>query len=378
MICYQCMRSMQGDQCMHCGFSLREYQPVPDALRPESILAGKYQVGRVLGRGGFGITYIGKIMESGKVVAIKEFFPVVFATRDSVKNRILKVYPREQENFNKGVRRFYEEAETLSRLHGIPEIVQVFDFFYENETAYIVMEYIKGQTVEELVKQQGPLDLAMVLTIFYPVMRALQIVHQHGMLHRDVSPCNIILDDHFHPHLIDFGAARAFSSQLSSDMSVILKKGFAPVEQYMQHGRHSRCEDVYALSASIYYALTGKIPPAATDRAIFDTLKPLHDFNVHMPPLFEQILLKGMAVQRTDRYASMDLMCQAIDQIFSIAVPKIPEKERKPETIAYSSESSLSKPRRPVQCMKPTAGWLTALVGLLVLIGMVLVLWITR
>lgn len=363
MYCYQCMSPMQGERCPQCGFVPRRYQPIPTALPPESVLAGKYQVGCVLGKGGFGITYIGRIISSGQVVAVKEYFPSVFATRDSAQSKRIRISSGARDNFEKGVRRFYEEAETLSRLRSIPAIVQVYDFFYENGTAYIVMEYIKGQTVENLVKQRGRLDLPLVLTIFYPIMEALHAVHQTGLLHRDVSPCNIILDKHFQPRLIDFGAARAFSGQLSSDMSVILKKGFAPLEQYTEHGRHGPAEDIYGLSASIYYALTGRVPPASTDRVIFDTLQPLAAHGASVSPQFEQILMRGLAVHFTDRYAGMDEMCRAIDQLLLAPTPEA--ILRAPEPVGVN---------RPLQKQIHPIIWPCAIgaVGMLILVVLLL------
>lgn len=313
MICYNCMEQIHSDRCPYCGFHSSSYVPFPTTLPPETVLRKTYLLGRVLGKGGFGVTYIGLDMAHGRKVAIKEFFPSTAATRDTARTSAVQPMPEMRAIYDRGVRKFYDEASVLLQLAGIPAIAQVYDFFYENETAYIVMEYIQGATIDQIVKNQGPLELDLVLTIYYPILRALDAIHQRGILHRDVSPCNIILDNRCNARLIDFGASRAYSSEMSTDMSVFLKNGFAPIEQYTRTGRHGPWEDIYALSASMYYTLTGKVPPAATDRMVFDTLKPISSFGVEIPDRLEQIILHGMAVRSSDRYHSAAQMCADID-----------------------------------------------------------------
>lgn len=320
MICYNCMQPIHSIRCPYCGFDSTTYLLVPTTLLPETVLHGTYVLGRVLGKGGFGVTYIGFDRVRGSKVAIKEYFPSAIATRNTTQTNNVRPIAEMRTLYDKGVRKFYDEAVTLAQLAGIPAIVQVYDFFYENETAYIVMEYINGVTIEQIVKTQGPLTLDLVLTIYYPILRALEAVHQKGILHRDISPCNVILDEYYTSRLIDFGSSRAFSSEMSSDMSVILKNGFAPIEQYTRSGKHGPWEDIYALSASMYYTLTGKIPPAATDRLVFDTLEPISNFDVDIPTQLERVILTGMAIRTADRYHSVAQMCADIDAIADATV----------------------------------------------------------
>ena len=319
------MEPISNGRCPDCGFNTADYQPVPTALLPETVLNNTYILGRVLGKGGFGITYIGRNLAKGLKGALWGHFPTSIATRDAAKDCYVRPMAETCALYDNGVRKFHDEAAMLAQLRDIPAIVQIHDFFYENGTAYIVMEYIQGVTIEQVVKKQGRLDVGLVLTIYYPILLALDAVHQRGLLHRDISPCNILLDDHCNARLIDFGASRAFSYEMSSDMSVILKNGSAPIEQYTRAGRHGPWEDIYALSASIYYSLTGRIPPAATDRLIFDTLEPISSFGVDIPARLEQIILKGMAVKTIDRYRSAVQMCNDIDSaIIGTAKPVSP------------------------------------------------------
>ncbi len=322
MLCYNCMNYCTDSKCEHCGFDSRSYIHNPIALEHDTVLKGNYLIGNVIGNGGFGITYVGYDNRRRKRVAIKEFFPVSIAVRDTKETNNICVTGTMNQVFISGVKKFYQEASILSRLQHIPSIVKVYDFFYENNTAYIVMEYIDGPSIGTIVKNQGPLDIDMVLTIFYPILEALKTVHAEGVLHRDISPSNILLDENYNARLIDFGASRVYShQQVSTDMTVILKSGFAPAEQYKKREHHTPSEDIYALSASMYYALTGKIPPEAIERLVFDTLKPISALGVDIPEKIERIILKGMAVRVDDRYKTAEEMALAIDNSVGTDLP---------------------------------------------------------
>lgn len=313
MICYQCMREYSGQICPHCGFNRERYEPMPTALLPMTCLQGRYLIGATLGKGGFGITYIGYDKRECRKVAVKEYFPTSVAWRDGSRQTEVTVPADRRALYEAGVKRFYDEAVTLSGLRDIPAIVNIYDFFRENHTAYIVMEFIDGTAVDRIVLNQGALDVDVTLTIYYPIIQALREVHEAGILHRDISPGNVMLDEKFRARLIDFGSSRAYSHELSSDLTVILKKGFAPIEQYSRRGKHGPGEDVYAICASMYYTLCGRVPPAAPDRRVFDTLLPLRQQGVDIPPAIEAVILKGMAVEAEDRYPDMAALCHAID-----------------------------------------------------------------
>lgn len=317
MICYECMREYTGQRCPHCGFNQAAYEPVPTALMPMTVLHNRYVVGTVLGKGGFGITYTGYDNLHSRKVAVKEFYPSSVAYRDGSQTTEISVPSNMKQIYENGVKKFYNEAVTLSRLQNIPAIVNIYDFFYENNTAYIVMEFITGTAVDQIVLHQGGLDVDITLTIYYPIIQALKKVHAAGILHRDISPSNVMLDEQFRARLIDFGSSRVYSHEMSSDLTVILKKGFAPIEQYSRKGKHGPTEDVYAICASMYYTMTGKVPPAAPDRRVFDTLQPIHNYTVDIPANIENIIMKGLSVQAEDRYPDMEALGRAIDMAVS-------------------------------------------------------------
>lgn len=313
MICYRCMRMSTQNVCEHCGFDFRAYTPLPFALKPGSLLHKHYLLGTVIGSGGFGITYIGYDNVEQRRIAVKEFYPSSVVSRDIRVSNQVNVNDTMRQSYQKGVQKFYNEAAVMAQLNGIPTIVSIFDFFYENNTAYIVMEYIDGTGVDKIIQKQGPLPIDMVLTIYYPILEALREVHNSHLLHRDISPSNIMLDERIRPRLIDFGASRAYSGELSTDLTVILKHGFAPLEQYTRKGHHGPAEDIYALSASMYYTLTGKVPPMATDRIRFDTLQPFSAFAVEVPASIESVIMKGLAPLASNRYQSAEEMLSDLD-----------------------------------------------------------------
>jgi serine/threonine protein kinase len=172
MICYKCMREYTGQYCRYCGFNNETYEPIPTALVPLTVLHNQYIIGTVLGKGGFGITYTGYDNLNFRKVAIKEFFPSSVAYRDSSQTSSITVPANMKQVYENSVAKFYNEAVILSKLHDIPVIVNVYDFFYENNTAYIVMEFIDGTPVDKIVMNQGRLDVDMTLTIYYPIIQA--------------------------------------------------------------------------------------------------------------------------------------------------------------------------------------------------------------
>lgn len=311
------MREYTGQYCRHCGFNPETYEPVPTALMPMTVLHNQYIIGAVLGKGGFGITYTGYDNLNYRKVAVKEFYPSSVVYRDGSQTTEITVPPNMKQIYENGVKKFYNEAVTLSKLQDIPAIVGIYDFFYENNTAYIVMEFIDGTAVDQIVLKQGGMDVDITLTIYYPIIQALKKVHEAGILHRDISPSNVMLDEKFMARLIDFGSSRAYSHEMSTDLTVILKKGFAPIEQYSKKGKHGPAEDVYAICASMYYTMTGKVPPAAPDRRVFDTLQPIHNYSADIPANIENIIMKGLSVQAEDRYHDMAALGRAIDMAVS-------------------------------------------------------------
>ena len=311
-VCYGCFREKPDDApvCPHCGFGREEEQPFL-ALPMGTVLRGRYLVGRVLGVGGFGITYLGYDLVLEIRVAVKEYMPSGLATRHADRHRVV-LTGRGKEDYERGLDRFLEEARILARLQGTPHIVSVQDHFQENGTAYFVMEYVDGMSLKAyLASQGGKIPWGQALTILLPVMEALVRVHDLGLTHRDISPDNIFITAGGESKLLDFGAAR-FSAGEEKSVSVILKHGFAPEEQYSSHGSQGPWTDVYAMGATLYRCVTGELPPDAIARVRSDTLKRPSELGIPLPADLEGAVLKAMAVKAEDRFPSMEAFLQAV------------------------------------------------------------------
>ena len=240
---------------------------------PAGALVGRYQIVSVLGQGGFGITYLARDTQLGREVAVKEYLPAALAVRPDGSS----VLPRSTEvadDFAWGRSRFIEEGRTLASVHEAPSIVKVFDFLEANGTAYIVMELLRGRTLENRVKAEGPLPPAGLQAILGPLLAGLQKVHETGFLHRDIKPANIMLGADGKPTLIDFGAARAAMADRTKTMTAIFTPGYAAPEQFTS-AKQGPWTDIYGLSATLHYAITGRAPPSAFDRLMEDTYEPL-------------------------------------------------------------------------------------------------------
>lgn len=307
LICYGCMEVKEEEQvCSKCGWEENAEQASPIFLKPGTVLNGKYLLGRVLGHGGFGITYLARDLNLGVRLAIKEYLPQDMATRNLGDTSIMVYSGSTREHFEYGLDKFLEEARTLAKFDDVPEIVTIKDFFKENGTAYIVMSYVEGITLKEFITSRGgKLPLDAVLNIMLPVMKALEQVHSSGILHRDISPDNIYITRNFNVKLLDFGAARFAMGEHSKSMSVLLKPGYAPVEQYRSKGKQGPWTDIYAVAATMYKALTGNTPPESLDRMYEDVLAAPSKCDVDIPSNIEEALLKAMSIREEQRFQTV-------------------------------------------------------------------------
>lgn len=312
-ICPECLREQPGGQntgtCCYCGYQNRigeEKQPYHH-LKRSSILAGKYLVGRVLGEGGFGITYIGLDLNYGYRVAIKEFYPNGYVTRDGASTcRVTDYEGSNYQTVQKWKKSFIKEAQALARCTDLPGVVGVKEFFQENNTAYIILEYLEGETLKEYLKRcGGRISVEDTLRFMKPVMISLQQVHEQGLIHRDISPDNLMVLSGDNVKLLDFGAAREYEVGDEKSLSVMLKPGYAPEEQYRTKGRQGPWSDVYALCSSIYKCITGVTPPEAMERMRQDDLAAPSQMGICISKKVETTLLKGMAVYAEQRIQSM-------------------------------------------------------------------------
>ena len=307
-LCPGCMQTKPDSAavCPHCGYTADT--PVSEnALPVFTILQGKYLVGAPLGKGGFGITYIAMDLQTETVVAIKEYFPADFACRAADTETVLPVDEKQSLYFRTGMKSFTREGELLHRLSDIPGIVQFLDMLYCNNTAYLVMSYIPGISLKkQMKKQEKPFTEREALTMMRPILSALQTMHQKHILHRDISPENLMYGPDHTLTLIDFGAAREFSTDDDENLTVILKRGYAPEEQYHSGSRQGAWTDVYAVCAVLYHMLTGILPQEADKRAENDQLTPLSRLpQISVRPSVCQAIEKGLQVDALERYASM-------------------------------------------------------------------------
>ena len=318
-LCPGCMRIVEDFEkpCPYCGFDKREYEKTRSyrTLPPGTILAGKYFLGKVIGEGGFGITYLAWEMNLEVPVAVKEYFPSGLATRDTQltggKSKTVSVMAGDQGHYyQSGLRSFEQEARNLAKFQNLPGVVSVKDLFFENQTAYLAMEYIPGITMKQYLRSKGNrLDERTVLRLMRPVLESLDKVHRSGIIHRDISPDNILITADQKVTLIDFGAARMASGNDGKSMTILLKHGYAPVEQYQSKGRQGPWTDVYAICATMYRMISGKVPEEAVDRIENDRVKPLtmlaREENFQVSRRVSDVIQKGLSVSASHRYQNV-------------------------------------------------------------------------
>ena len=331
--CYNCFcEKTAPGPCPKCGYDPAfDEGKFPLALPHGSILAGQYVTGRVLGQGGFGVTYLAFDRTLTLKVAIKEFFPDTMAGRTAGSPQVTAFTGERGEQFRYGLERFLDEARTLAKFLGNPNIVGVRSYFEENGTAYFVMEYVEGVSLKAHLKNSGgKIPWQEAVRILLPVMDALSAVHREGIIHRDIAPDNIYLTGSRQVKLLDFGAARYSLGDKSQSLDVVLKHGYAPKEQYTRRGRQGPFSDVYALAATFYASVTGYVPPDALDRLEEDDLVPPSARGVHMPPALEDAILRGLEVNAQDRFQSMEEFAAAVRE-----AAKQEEQQREEEQTPY-------------------------------------------
>ena len=329
MICYNCKQEI-GDAsvCPHCH-SIMLKAPQPHHLPVGTVIGGRYTIKGVLGEGGFGITYLGFDNRLGFSIAIKEFFPHGFAYRNTMDGTQVFVSASDDKNFYEhGKERFLSEAKTLAKFHEEPGVVSVTDYVEENNSAYLIMEYIDGVNLMQYIKQNGVTAPQETFDMFEPVMRTLEKIHAAGVIHRDISPDNIMRLKNGQLKLMDFGSAREYIDENRS-MSVMLKKGYAPIEQYHRNGEQGPWTDVYALCATIYHCITGKRPDDSLDRLMNETLQPPSALGVAIAPAYESLLMYGLKIRKEDR-------CQSMTELLDLVgkAKLSPTAAIKPERIA--------------------------------------------
>ncbi len=291
--------------CPNCGFIRGTEADEIYYMKPETMLFGRYIVGTVVGFGGFGITYKAWDTQMEKTVAIKEFFPSSLVSRSDDGVTVNLYSEKNREEFDKGLLRFLEEGKSTARFGTHPNIVNVFDLFEENNTGYIIMEFLDGVSLKEYIAMNdGRLDTDTIINILLSVIEALKAIHKEKVLHRDISPDNIFICIPDKVKLIDFGAARITNDD-EKTMSIVLKPGYAPPEQYRNKSKQGPWTDIYALAATMYYALTGEVPMESVDRVVKDELLEPKELVPDIPEFVNDSLMVAMALDYELRFKNV-------------------------------------------------------------------------
>lgn len=323
-----------------------------------TLLGGVYRVEGALGKpGGFGITYLATDTRLEARVAVKEFFPRGLARRAHDGLTVVPITPDDKDGFDHARQRFLDEARLLARFHH-PSIVRVRSFFEENGTAYLVMDYLEGRTLAaHLERVGGRVPAETAVAIARPLLDALAEIHETGVLHRDVDPANVYVTNRQQVVLLDFGAARQAVAEAEGgqrSLSVVLKPGYAPYEQYASKGRQGPWTDLYALAATMYRMLTGLVPQESTGRIVQDELQPVDEvvrerYGEVLPPALARAVMWGLALRPEDRPQSVAAFQQALDGAMPPAPKPLAAVSQTPPPIAppYAPTQAYASPPAP-------------------------------
>ncbi|MCP4353240.1 MAG: protein kinase [Desulfobacterales bacterium] len=316
-LCMGCME-FKGDEavCNYCGYIEQEVEENTIYLKTGTILKSHYIIGKVLGQGGFGITYIGFDMNLHRKVAIKEYFPTAFANRNVAESTVMPLKGDQEQAFYHGRKLFIKEARNIARFKH-PSIVTINNYFEMHNTGYMVMDYLEGGDLSSFLKERGgKLSLDESLEILFPILDALDEVHSDNMYHLDISPQNILFNVKGTPILIDFGAAKQVIGEESRSMDIIFKPGYAPMEQYTTKKNIGPWTDIYACGATLYKMITGKLPPVSPDRIYKDDLiQPSDIEGLNVSKELNDAILHALAVRYEDRFRSVGEFREALGAI---------------------------------------------------------------
>ena len=324
--CMGCMEIYQDNTnvCPYCGY-VEGTQPENTLhIEPGSILNNRYIIGKVLGYGGFGVTYIAWDSLLEQKVAIKEFLPSEFATRMLGRMEITIFSGDKEKQFMEGLVKFVEEAKKLAKFNNVPGIIKIFDCIEENNTAYIIMELLEGETLAEKLEKEKKMSADKAISMLLPVMESLRVVNNAGIIHRDIAPDNIFITKQNDIKLIDFGAARYATTSLSRSLTIIIKPGYSPEEQYRSMGDQGSWTDVYSIGATLYRMITGETPCDSMERRAYleqngtDLLKPISKFSNRISKNQEIAILNAMNVKVDERTQDMTKLIEELTAVTDI------------------------------------------------------------
>ena len=306
--CMGCMNKLDWDgRCHQCTFVEDDYECDQQLPLHTSLKQGEYMVGRKLGNGGFGITYIGLDTTLLQTVAIKEYFPIGIVQREGKEsNNVSLIDERYRQDYDKGLQSFLREGRILAQFSNLTAVAGVKQFFHENNTAYLAMEYVDGISVREYVQQYGAIEPEQALNMISQVIMDLQTIHSRQVLHRDVSADNLIITRNGKLKLIDFGSTRQGFAQDYYTTTILCKQGYSAIEQYSTGKNQGPWTDIYGLCASLYYMLTGNVPDNAPDRIQHDRVVPVAGMKeIALTQEQKRAIDKGIAVSVDDRFKTM-------------------------------------------------------------------------
>ena len=348
--CSKCMEEIHGYPCPRCKFDIASFQPKSYALAPNTILHGRYLLGVPLGQGGFGITYIAWDLEEKKKVAVKELYPSGHASRYSTGGTDV-IWSGDRESkllMVDGPAVFRKEAAKMQKLKDVPQVVQVCEVFTDNNTAYIVMDFVAGITLKDYLMENGPLNWDKTQKLLAPAIEAMIRVHKAGLIHRDISPDNMMIEPSGKIRILDLGAAKDLNTNSGASSMIVAKGGFSPLEQYSQRGGSGTWTDVYALAATICYTLSGKTLPASVDRVNGDGDMWEQPVYKKLPPHVLAALQKALAVSPKDR-------TQTMEQFLSDLRLSKPDAKKADAKRADTTKQEVPKPEEKKKSGRSTA-----------------------
>lgn len=338
--CLNCMKTYEDgfEICPHCGFIRGTLPEEAYHLHPGMTLADRYTMGTVLGFGGFGITYRAWDTKLQKMVAIKEYYPNGIVNRIPGEKEVIIFSGNREKEFINGKRRFLDEARNMARFSTHPNIVHVFDFFEDNHTAYIVMEFLDGISFKQYIKNnKGRVAVNEAVDIVMSVLEALKAIHKARIVHRDISPDNIFICQGGTIKLIDFGAARFSSGEEEKTLSIVLKPGYAPPEQYINRSKQGPWTDIYAVGGVLYRAITGHLPDESVNRKVEDELKEPKEWRPDIPDYLNVAIMRAMAVDQELRFKKVEEFEDALKEKQKILGVKEELEHRKKRRIGISA-----------------------------------------
>lgn len=353
-ICFQCFK-VKGDYevCPHCGYIEDTKAEQVYQLAPGTILRDRYIIGTSIGFGGFGITYKAFDTALGVVVAVKEFYPAGLVNRGEGEVKVGIFSGDKEQEFQRQLERFLEEAKNMASFSKEKDIINVYDYFEENQTAYIIMEYVDAPLLKTRLREEGKMSAEETEGYMLAILDALSKIHAHGIIHKDISPDNIFLTGEKEIKIFDFGAAKFEGTETERTEVVVVKAGYTPPEQYRSKNEQGFFMDIYATGAVFYEMLTGEKPMDAPDRAAADELKKPSEYDIQISENMERVILKALALRPEQRFQTAEEFKNAIVQQKKVELP----------------EEELQKYRRRKKVLTAVSVSIIAVVGIIVILS---------